>query len=668
MHAPRQPRGHSYSRLLVKFLLPSLPIVLIGICAIAQSSRFVTVPGATWATRFDGPARDTERRPVMTLDTHGNVFVAAETKSLTASAEFPSTPDLDIVTVKYDNNGQQQWADVFDGEGNFIDSPHDIGVDAQGNVFVTGYTWRGRNTQAGTEYDFVTIKYGTNGKREWVRYYTGPQQRSETDQAFFLELDAAGNVYVTGMAFYNGWDNRLAGQIVTIKYDTNGNDLWVRGYTGADQAGSMPQAFHVDDNGNVYLAGQVRRYDPVSNTFDSDHLLLKYGTNGNLLSATRHDTPGPNSNDEDYVDYMHLDREGNIYVLGRTFPNQQWPDNDTGRDMILIKFTNGGSLIWERTWVTPGDNEFKTFEEIGDEIVSDGGGNVYVSGHTDDRNLFWAIITVKFDSDGKELWHDIYDPGPGDADWPAGIEIAPDGQAVYVGATARNEQDQSHYDVTIIRYTAAGARTITRYDGHPAAEVFGPIGANRNVMDIDGAGNLYLVGEAQNDGLRPDLLIEKIGNTPLATPSPTPTPTPSPSPSSTPTPSPPPNPLELLLDTSDPFRRQAVALDSILFLRDPFPLLGNTGSFNLADQNTRVIIFVRKLSLLAGETPALVIVSLTDSSGRTSDVAAEDVRGLAGLDFVQVVFKLPGALPSGTYEIKVRAHSLVSNTGTIRIK
>ena len=95
----------------------------------------------------------------------------------------------------------------------------------------------------------------------------------------------------------------------------------MRGYTGADRAGSMPQAFDVDGDGNVYLAGQVKRYDPVSNTFDSDHLLLKYDKNGSLLYATRHDSLGPNANDEDYVDYMHVDAHGNIYVLGRTFPS-----------------------------------------------------------------------------------------------------------------------------------------------------------------------------------------------------------------------------------------------------------------------------------------------------------------------------------------------------------
>src|SRR5688572_6833757 len=57
-----------------------------------HSSRY------TWSVRFDGPARDTERRPVMILDAQGNVFIAAETRSLSDSAEFTTTPDLDIVT------------------------------------------------------------------------------------------------------------------------------------------------------------------------------------------------------------------------------------------------------------------------------------------------------------------------------------------------------------------------------------------------------------------------------------------------------------------------------------------------------------------------------------------------------------------------------------------
>src|SRR5687767_2678129 len=71
----------------------------------AQTSTFTTVPGTTWAARFDGPARHTDRSPVMTIDSHGGVYVAAETRSLTDNPEFATTPEMDIVTIRYDSSG-----------------------------------------------------------------------------------------------------------------------------------------------------------------------------------------------------------------------------------------------------------------------------------------------------------------------------------------------------------------------------------------------------------------------------------------------------------------------------------------------------------------------------------------------------------------------------------
>ena len=124
-----------------------------------------------------------------------------------------------------------------------------------------------------------------------------------------------------------------------------------------------------------------------------------------------------------------------------------------------------------------------------------------------------------------------------------------------------------------------------------------------------------------------------------------------------------------MLDKSDASGHQVAALDSVLFLRDPFPVLSKAGSLNNGlDQNTRVIVFVRKLSLAAGETASSVGVSLIDSGGHTRELAAEDVRGVSGYDFVQVIFKLPGDLPAGTYSLTIKAHGLVSNSGSIRIK
>jgi hypothetical protein len=129
------------------------------------------------------------------------------------------------------------------------------------------------------------------------------------------------------------------------------------------------------------------------------------------------------------------------------------------------------------------------------------------------------------------------------------------------------------------------------------------------------------------------------------------------------------SPIELILDESGPGPNQAAAVDSLLFLRDPFPIVNITNSINQGtDKNTRVMIFVTNLQLSQGETSSSVVVNLIDSNNKSEDVAAEDVRPVPNLAFAQVIFRLPDTLAAGTCTVRVRAHGQVSNSRTVRIR
>jgi hypothetical protein len=133
------------------------------------------------------------------------------------------------------------------------------------------------------------------------------------------------------------------------------------------------------------------------------------------------------------------------------------------------------------------------------------------------------------------------------------------------------------------------------------------------------------------------------------------------------TPTPPPA-MQLLLELSGPTTTQAAALDSMLFTRDPFPIVNVNNLLTRSDHNTRVTLFVTKLQLDPGEVSSAVTVDLLDSSSVSFHVPAEDVRAVPNFGFTQVVFRLPDTLASGECVVKVIAHGQVTNTGTIRIQ
>jgi len=123
--------------------------------------------------------------------------------------------------------------------------------------------------------------------------------------------------------------------------------------------------------------------------------------------------------------------------------------------------------------------------------------------------------------------------------------------------------------------------------------------------------------------------------------------------------------LQLVLDDTG----QMAAVDSMLLVRDPFPIINSANHLNRGvDRNTRVTIFVSNLALAPGEPPSSVVLNLIGSNNQTYDIPAEDVRPVPNLGFTQIIFRLPDNLVAGTCILAVKAHGLTSNFGAMRIR
>ncbi|HMR00464.1 MAG TPA: SBBP repeat-containing protein [Ignavibacteria bacterium] len=216
-----------------------------------------------WAVRYDGPGHNIDNATAITIDNAGNVYVTGWSRS---GSDYGSE---DYCTIKYNNNGQQLWAARYDGAvGNdcyYYDYANAIVVDNSGNVYVTGESWGNDNLNG----DYLTVKYNSNGVVQWAKRYNGPSCKN--DKALSIGLDAMNNVYVTGASEQQG----KGYDYVTVKYSTNGSQQWAARYDGPAYLNDIANELKVDGMGNVYVTGSSH-----GGTSKLDYTTIKYNSAG----------------------------------------------------------------------------------------------------------------------------------------------------------------------------------------------------------------------------------------------------------------------------------------------------------------------------------------------------------------------------------------------------
>lgn len=307
-----------------------------------------------------------------------------------------------VFLLKLDSQGNFVWAKAIGGPfaSGGVEAGNSLKLDISGNLYING-GFDGTPdfdpgagvvslTSNGSE-DIYVAKYNNNGDLIWVKGFGG----AERDEAYFLDIDAAGNVYSTGR-FRDVVDFDPGSGTSTLtstgvydvfvqKMDTDGNHQWSRSF-GRSSSTEEGLGIAVDPSGNVFTTGTfsgVMDIDPNAGTDNvtsrgaADIFVQKLDSNGNYVWGRSF---GSSSTEE--VFSIDCDAAGNVYTTGFF---QGRADFDPGaadffiteqgiQDTFIHKILANGDFGWVTTL---GSN----LSNHGLGIVTDASNNVYTTGY-----------------------------------------------------------------------------------------------------------------------------------------------------------------------------------------------------------------------------------------------------------------------------------------------
>lgn len=382
---------HNLSR---NFLLSFIGIIVIGVCVLnyketinpsfiqsrqkTEIKMLDTSLAEDWYKTWDGGSSEFGRGIAVDDDT-GEIYVVGYNESI----------NYDVILIKYNSLGEEQWNITWDDGQNEIG--YDIVLDSQRNIYISG-----GNGTTFPNYDAMLLKFNTLGQLVWKRYYDG----GSYDSSWALTIDSDDNIYmISESILISSYDT------VILKYNTTGDLQWSTIFDGA-----LYQVGHdivLDSNNNIYIGG-LEGSGP-----DYNYLVAKFDDQGTYLW---NNTWGGADNDQGLG--IALDSLNNIYITGFS---QSF--GVPTKEITTVKFDANGNKLWNQTWGS-------LYEDEGYSIAIDSAGFLYVGGY----ELFGDAVILKYSNEGTLIWNKTWQISPSYSHWSYDLIIDTNDQIYFTGS------------------------------------------------------------------------------------------------------------------------------------------------------------------------------------------------------------------------------------------
>jgi len=405
-------------------------VLALGLTSVVPAGEPVidfetTIPGY-WLSRGVG----------MTVDDAGNAYVIA--------SWYLDHFSLDILLLKLDAGGTPVWTLPVVGGGH--DYPTDITLDAQGNVWVTGWTdsedfpiVNGMDdTLTGFRDAFLMKLDPDDGTILYSTFLGGDY----TETAQGIAINGAGEIYLvgaTGSTDFPTTDDAYQGEpsaplyIYTdafiTKLSPTGDEILYSTYFGGFKD---DEAYHLglDGEGNMIIAGKTQADDfpmvnPISAAPDTI-FVSQLSADGSILQFSTY----LGGEDLDYLGGMAMGPDDSVYLAGTTrspdFPTTPGSFQETFvgeingceisyphsyyncEDVFITRLATDGRGLLYSTFLGGTEPEFCR------DLAVDGQGCALVTGYTnsgdfppDGTDYSAEIFVSKFNPGGSELLYSV---------------------------------------------------------------------------------------------------------------------------------------------------------------------------------------------------------------------------------------------------------------------
>ncbi|HWY35106.1 MAG TPA: hypothetical protein VNX68_10705, partial [Nitrosopumilaceae archaeon] len=293
---------------------------------------------------------------------------------------------------------------------------------------------------------------------------------------------------------------------------------WLNSYNNSVRNGDdFPKDIAINGLGEVFIVG----YTLASGTINYDCITYKIPSSGAGQAWTK--TVAGTFGDQDQGNAINIDGSGNILITG--FVNNGPP---TGIDLLTVKYDAIGNQTWKKVY-----NGKSNGTDEGSAIVSDPGGDVYITGFSNYTGQNNNYNTVKYlSASGTINWITQYNGTGNGGDQAIGIFLDGNNNVIISGTSYGNGTNDDFETIKYCQLKAeAGIDTAVCLGNSYGLVALAPgaisyvwkdtlgnsLGSTANITVTPGTTMKYIVAITNNSGCT-DFDTVKVSVYPLATP------------------------------------------------------------------------------------------------------------------------------------------------------